>query len=38
MGCALEFAPPLIVKEDEIDEAVDVIAKVITLEEKRMGF
>ena len=36
MGCALEFAPPLIVTKEEIDEALKVIEQCITEEEKNM--
>jgi putrescine---pyruvate transaminase len=37
MGCALEFAPPLIITKEEIDEAMKVIDQCITEEEKAMG-
>jgi adenosylmethionine-8-amino-7-oxononanoate aminotransferase len=37
MGQALEFAPPLIIKKEEIDEAVKVLDECITEEEKEMG-
>jgi 4-aminobutyrate--pyruvate transaminase len=37
MGCALEFAPPLIIQKEEIDEAILILDKVIEEEEKRMG-
>lgn len=37
MGFALEFAPPLIVSKEEIDDAVKVIDQCITEEEKAMG-
>ena len=32
MGHALEFAPPLIIKKDEIDEAVRILDECITEE------
>lgn len=38
MGFALEFAPSLIIKKEEIDEAVKIIVECITEEEKDMGF
>jgi putrescine aminotransferase len=37
MGCALEFAPPLIIKKEDIDEAVTILDQCITEEEKDMG-
>ena len=37
MGCALEFAPPLIITKKDIDEALDVLDRCITEEEKEMG-
>lgn len=37
MGCALEFAPPLIITKEEIDAAMKVIDQCITEEEKLMG-
>jgi adenosylmethionine-8-amino-7-oxononanoate aminotransferase len=37
MGCALEFAPPLIITKEEIDEAMKVIEQCITEEEKVTG-
>jgi len=37
MGCALEFAPPLIITREEIDEAMKVIEQCIAEEEKVMG-
>ncbi len=37
MGCALEFAPPLIITKAEIDEALKVIDQCIAMEEKEMG-
>ncbi|MBT8368424.1 MAG: aspartate aminotransferase family protein [Deltaproteobacteria bacterium] len=37
MGCALEFAPPLIITQAEIDEALQVIAQCLAEEEKAMG-
>ena len=37
MGHALEFAPSLIIKRDEIDEAVKILSECITKEEKEMG-
>ena len=36
MGCALEFAPPLIITKEEIDEALKVIDQCISMEEKEM--
>ncbi len=37
MGMALEFAPPLIIKKEEIDEVIPVLDECITAEEKLMG-
>jgi len=37
MGMALEFAPPLIIKKEEIDEVIPVLDACITEEEKDMG-
>jgi taurine-pyruvate aminotransferase len=37
MGMALEFAPPLIIKKEEIDEVIPVLDECITEEEKAMG-
>ncbi|MBW1960597.1 MAG: aspartate aminotransferase family protein [Deltaproteobacteria bacterium] len=37
MGPALEFAPPLIIQKDEIDEAVRILNESISEEEKDMG-
>jgi len=37
MGLALEFAPPLIIQQKEIDEAVEVLDQCISEEEKEMG-
>ena len=37
MGMALEFAPPLIIKKEEIDEVIPVLDECITEEEKVMG-
>jgi 4-aminobutyrate--pyruvate transaminase len=37
MGMALEFAPPLIIEEDVIDEVVRILDEIITEEEKAMG-
>jgi len=37
MGCALEFAPPLIIAKEEIDEAMKVIEQCIVEEENLMG-
>jgi adenosylmethionine-8-amino-7-oxononanoate aminotransferase len=37
MGPALEFAPSLIIKKEEIDWAVKILDHVITEEEKAMG-
>ena len=37
MGPALEFAPPLIIRKEEIDWAVKILDQVITEEEKDMG-
>jgi adenosylmethionine-8-amino-7-oxononanoate aminotransferase len=36
MGCALEFAPPLVITKAEIDEALNVLDQCITEEEKNM--
>lgn len=37
MGQALEFAPPLIIRKEEIDGAVKILDECITEEEKEMG-
>jgi len=37
MGHALEFAPPLIIQKEEIDEAVKILDECLTEEEKEMG-
>jgi putrescine---pyruvate transaminase len=37
MGHALEFAPPLIIQKEEIDEAVRILEECITEEEKERG-
>jgi len=37
MGCALEFAPPLIITREDIDEALGVLDRCISEEEKDMG-
>jgi adenosylmethionine-8-amino-7-oxononanoate aminotransferase len=37
MGQALEFAPPLIIQREEIDEAVSILDKCISEEVKEMG-
>ncbi len=37
MGFALEFAPPLIITKEEINEAVEVLDQCISEEEKDMG-
>jgi 4-aminobutyrate aminotransferase-like enzyme len=37
MGQALEFAPPLIIQKEEIDEATEILDECITEEEKGMG-
>jgi putrescine aminotransferase len=37
MGMALEFAPPLIIQKEEIDEAILVLDSCISEEEKAMG-
>jgi len=37
MGQALEFAPPLIIGKEEIDEALRILDECITEEEKDMG-
>lgn len=37
MGTALEFAPPLIIEKEEINEAIRVLDACITEEEKAMG-
>jgi adenosylmethionine-8-amino-7-oxononanoate aminotransferase len=38
MGWALEFAPPLIITEKDIDEAIEVLEQCIAEEEKEMGY
>jgi 4-aminobutyrate--pyruvate transaminase len=38
MGQALEFAPPLIIKKEEIDEAIRILDECITEEEKEIAF
>jgi adenosylmethionine-8-amino-7-oxononanoate aminotransferase len=37
MGQALEFAPPLIIQKEEIDEAITILDHCVTTEEKDMG-
>jgi len=37
MGQTLEFAPPLIIQKEEIDEAIKILDECITAEEKEMG-
>jgi len=37
MGQALEFAPPLIIQKEEIDEAIRILDECIAEEEKEMG-
>jgi len=37
MGSALEFAPPLIITREDIDEALEVLERCISEEEKAMG-
>lgn len=37
MGAALEFAPPLIITKADIDEALEVLDRCISEEEKEMG-
>ena len=37
MGRALEFAPPLIIQKEEIDEAIRILEECIGEEEKEMG-
>jgi putrescine aminotransferase len=37
MGQALEFAPPLIIQKEEIDEAIKILDECISEEEKEMG-
>ena len=37
MGRALEFAPPLTIQKEEIDEAIKILDECITEEEKDMG-
>ncbi len=37
MGFALEFAPPLIITKEDIDEALEVLERCISEEEKDMG-
>jgi adenosylmethionine-8-amino-7-oxononanoate aminotransferase len=38
MGQALEFAPPLIIQKEEIDEAIKILDECITEEEKEIAF
>jgi putrescine---pyruvate transaminase len=38
MGHALEFAPPLVIRKEEIDEAIRILDECIREEEKEMGF
>jgi len=37
MGQALEFAPPLIIRKEEIDEAIRILDECITEEEKELS-
>jgi len=37
MGPALEFAPPLIIQKEEIDEAIKILDQSISEEEKDLG-
>ena len=37
MGMALEFAPPLVITREEIDEVIPVLDECITEEERAMG-
>jgi len=37
MGQALEFAPPLTIQEEDIDEALRILEECIVMEEKEMG-
>jgi adenosylmethionine-8-amino-7-oxononanoate aminotransferase len=37
MGHALEFAPPLIIRKAEIDEALDILDRCLAIEVKEMG-
>lgn len=37
MGQALEFAPPLIIQKEEIDEAIKILEECISEEEKETG-
>lgn len=37
MGHALEFAPPLIIRKEEINEAVEILDECLTEEENEMG-
>ena len=37
MGAALEIAPPLIINKEDIDEALSVLDRCISEEEKEMG-
>jgi 4-aminobutyrate aminotransferase-like enzyme len=37
MGHALEFAPPLVIRKEEIDEAIRILDECICEEEKEMG-
>lgn len=38
MGSAIELAPPLIIRREEIDEGIKIIDACITEEEREMGF
>lgn len=37
MGQALEFAPPLIIRKEQIDESIKILDECITEEEKDMN-
>ncbi|UCF93169.1 MAG: aspartate aminotransferase family protein [Desulfobacterales bacterium] len=37
MGHALEFAPPLIIRKEQIDATIDMLAEIISAEAKDMG-
>ena len=37
MGQALEFAPPLVIRKDEIDEGVRILDEVMAEETRAMG-
>ncbi len=37
MGCALEFAPPLILAKSDVDETIEILEEIISKEEKELG-